>query len=275
MARTTTANAAGGALGESFSRGMQRGRAGGRVLAAAARGVLGDGASDGRDRRDRKASGSGRKSGGSGSGPAARPKRGAQMSKAPTKARTASTKESTADDRSQRGAPVKSSHIIAEHIDVGVPRDTAYAQWTNYDDFAKFTKKESADQQRDDRVAFTSKIGPSRRKWETQIVEQEPGRRIAWRSIGGPHTIGVVTFHELDTNLPRLMVEMEYDPSGFLETVGNFLRMQRRRVRKDLKLFKAFIELHGEPTGKGDDNRIGDRGGLQTEVDEKTDARSR
>jgi uncharacterized membrane protein len=146
---------------------------------------------------------------------------------------------------------VKSSHIIEEHIDVGVPRQVAYDQWTQYRELGQYSKKESAEPKREDRVSFTSKIGPSRRQWDADIVEQVPGKRIAWRSVGGAENMGVVSFHELDGRLTRVMVQMEYHPHGLFETVGNFLRMQRRRVRKDLKLFKHFIEMRGDATGKG------------------------
>jgi uncharacterized membrane protein len=141
--------------------------------------------------------------------------------------------------------------VIEEHVDVGVPRETAYDQWTRYQDLSQYSKKESAEARREDRVSFTSKIGPSRRRWEAEIVEQVPGKRIAWRSVDGPRHLGVVTFHRLGDRLTRVMVQMEHHPSGLFETVGNFLRMQRRRVRKDLRLYKHFIELRGEATGKG------------------------
>lgn len=180
------------------------------------------------------------------------------------------------DDGSTQGeakggstGPVKSSHIIEEHIDVGVPRDTAYDQWTRYEDLSHFTKKESAKPKRRDRIGFTSKIGPSSRTWETQIVEQVPGRRIVWRSIGGAKTMGVVSFHEIDERLTRVMIQMEYHPTGVLETVGNFLRMQRRRVRKDLRLFKNFIELRGEATGEGARQAVNSGHGLRQETDER------
>lgn len=165
------------------------------------------------------------------------------------------------------GGPVKSSHVIAEHIDVGVPRDVAYDQWTRYQDLPKYSKHESAESKRSDRVGFHSKIGPLSRGRDAQVVEQVPERRIAWRSIGGAQNMGVVTFHRLDDRLTRVMIEMEYHPSGFVETIGNVLRMQRRRVRKDLRLFKHFIELRGEATGKGA-REAHEGGGLQQETDE-------
>lgn len=187
-----------------------------------------------------------------------------------------SPEESGGGESGQAGAknaqngsgPVKSSHVIEEHIDVGVPRDVAYQQWTTYQDLTKYSKKESAEAKRKERVSFSSKIGPSSRQWDAEVVEQVPGRRIAWRSIGGAQNMGVMTFHRLDDRLTRVMVQMEYHPQGFVETIGNFLRMQRRRVRKDLRLFKNFIELRGEPTGKGADPVHTDAG-LRQETDER------
>lgn len=168
---------------------------------------------------------------------------------------------------SQGAGPVRSSHVIEEHVDVGVPREVAYDQWTRYQDLSKYSKKESAEARREDRVSFTSKIGPSRRRWEAEIVEQVPGKRIAWRSVGGPRHLGVVTFHRLGDRLTRVMVQMEHRPSGLFETVGNFLRMQRRRVRKDLRLYKHFIELRGEATGKGAGPVVGK--GLTADADDR------
>jgi len=173
------------------------------------------------------------------------------------------------DSREQASGPVtKSSHIIAEQIDVGVPRDVVYDQWTQYQDFPAIMKHESGKRQSDQRVVFESKIGPSRRKWTAEVVERQPERRIAWRSVGGAKNIGVVTFHELDRSLTRLMVEMEFHPRGFFETVGNALRMPRRRVRKDLKLFKNYIELMGEATGDGPGG-LGPTRGLQEDIDKR------
>ncbi len=174
------------------------------------------------------------------------------------------------DRRGPQGAPgpVKSSHIIEEHIDMGVPTQVAYDQWSRYQDLARYSKKESAQVKRSDRVSFRSKIGPSGRSWEGQVVEQVPGKRIKWRSIGGAQTMGVVSFHRLDDRLTRLMVEMEYHPKGAIETIGNFFRMQRRRVRKDLKLFKHFIELRGEATGPGAEP-VRSPEGLRQETDER------
>jgi hypothetical protein len=178
------------------------------------------------------------------------------------------------------GQRVKNAHIISEFIDVGVAASAAYDQWTQYDKWAEMFKKESArtgrgagrrGQSGDSRgrqVTVTAKIAVSKRQWKAEILERTPGSRITWRATDGIQAKGVTTFHSLDDRLTRLMVEIEYHPSGFFETVGNFFRMPRRRVRKDLKLFKSYIELKGQPTGRGPGPLNGE--GLRTEVDRQT-----
>jgi uncharacterized membrane protein len=209
--------------------------------------------------------------------PATRPRSTASNIRAKVKGTPEDESENQQDDqkgkkdKKQGGGRVKSSHIIEEHIDVGVQRDTVYDQWSQYKEFSRYTKHESANEQDDGKVAFESKIGPSRRKWSAEVVERTPGKRIAWRSVGGAKNMGVVSFHRLDKNLTHLMIEMEYHPSGFFEVIGNFFRMPRRRVRKDLKLFKNFIELKGEATGKGP-GPLDEQKGLKDQMDERVEA---
>jgi uncharacterized membrane protein len=146
--------------------------------------------------------------------------------------------------------PVKGAHIITEHIDVGVPNDKAFELWTNYEKWSDMFKKESAKTARGQgtkqKIQVTAKLGPAQRQWQAEITESEPGQRISWRATGGVQAMGSTSFHRLDDRLTHLMVEVEYRPTGLLEVVGNFFRMQRRRVRRDLRLFKNYAELKGE-----------------------------
>ncbi len=140
--------------------------------------------------------------------------------------------------------------IIRETIEVAVPKTVAYNQWTQFAELPSIVKGvEAVDQEDDDVVEWTAKIGPSRRTWKAEITEQVPDEKIAWESKSGPENRGVITFHELDNNLTLVAVEMEYFPTGVVEKVGNVFLAARRRVRKDLRLFKHYIELAGEETG--------------------------
>jgi uncharacterized membrane protein len=141
--------------------------------------------------------------------------------------------------------------IIKEGIDVGVPLKTAYNQWTQFADLPQFMKgPQSVDQEEDDETRWVVKIGPSSRGWTAKILEQNPDERIVWESTEGTKNRGAVTFHRLDRNLTRVHVEMEYYPDGIVELVGNIFLMARKQVRKDLRLYRHFLELNGEENGE-------------------------
>ncbi len=142
------------------------------------------------------------------------------------------------------GAP-KLSHLIEEHTDVALPRRVVFEQWSKVEAFPSIVKgADSVSKRGSTRSTWTSKIGPSRRTWEAVVSESVPGERIAFKSRGGLKLHGEVTFHSLDRSLTRVHVQMVYEPTGFVEWVGNLLRIQRRRVRRDLRLFKHHVELH-------------------------------
>lgn len=138
--------------------------------------------------------------------------------------------------------------VIIEHIDVGVPLRTAYDQWTQYQDFSTFAKGVKSANKSDDTTSdWQAKVLWSNRSWKAQTTEQIPDDRIAWTSEGAKGTTkGVVSFHRLADNLTRVLLVIEYYPSGFFEKTGNIWRAQGRRARLDLKNFARFITIKGE-----------------------------
>ncbi|MEV5439937.1 SRPBCC family protein [Streptomyces sp. NPDC052682] len=149
--------------------------------------------------------------------------------------------------KKKRGAGAKPT-VIIEHIDVGVPLRTAYDQWTQYQDFSTFAKGvKSASRGDDTHSDWQAKVWWSNRSWKATTTEQVPDDRIAWTSEGAKGTTkGVVSFHRLADNLTRVLLVIEYYPSGFFEKTGNIWRAQGRRARLDLKNFARFITLKGE-----------------------------
>ncbi|MET8633006.1 SRPBCC family protein [Streptomyces sp. NPDC004074] len=138
--------------------------------------------------------------------------------------------------------------VIIESIDVGVPVRTAYDQWTQYQDFSTFAKGVKSANRADDTTSdWQAKVLWSSRSWKAHTIEQVPDYRIQWSSEGAKgSTKGVITFHSLGDNLTRLLLVMEYYPSGFFEKTGNIWRAQGRRARLDFKHFARFITLKGE-----------------------------
>jgi uncharacterized membrane protein len=159
---------------------------------------------------------------------------------------------------------------VQESIDVGVDLETAYDQFTQFEDWPQFMHRVERIEQRDDTtLMWHENIWGVRRSWEAEITEQEPCARIAWRSKGGPQTIGIVTFHKLSDNLTRISITVDFQPKGLFEKTSSGMRITRRALKSDLMRFKAFIELRDEATGEWR-GRIED-GEVVDEPDERED----
>ncbi|MEU0085229.1 SRPBCC family protein [Streptomyces sp. NPDC006274] len=141
---------------------------------------------------------------------------------------------------------------IIETLDVGVPIRTAYDHWTQYEAFSGFTKGVRSVSQKDEISSdWKVKVGPSTRGWSATVQEQIPDDRIVWTSEGAKgSTRGCVSFHELAPSLTRIVLVVEYYPSGFFEKTGNLWRAQGRRLRLDFKNFQRHATLtEEEPDG--------------------------
>ena len=139
---------------------------------------------------------------------------------------------------------------IEKVIDIDLPVRTVYNQWTQFEDFPRFMEGVREVRQLDDkRLAWRAEIGGKEKTWEAEITEQIPDARIAWRSRAGAHNAGVVTFHRIDDDTTRVMLQLDYDPEGVVENVGDALGVASARIRGDLERFKEFIEQRGRETG--------------------------
>ena len=141
---------------------------------------------------------------------------------------------------------------IFEVQDVGVPLRTAYDHWSQYDRFSSFAKGVRDVSKNDETTSdWKVKVGPSSRAFKATVQEQVPDDRIVWTSEGAKGTTrGAVSFHELAPNLTRIVLVVEYYPSGFFEKTGNLWRAQGRRMRLDFKHFVRFVTLtQEEPEG--------------------------
>lgn len=139
---------------------------------------------------------------------------------------------------------------VTKSIDVNVPVRTAYDQWTQFESFPRFMEGVQQVQQIDNtRLHWRAKIGGKEQEWDAKVTEQTPDQRIAWTSTSGAENAGVVTFHRLGDEMTRVTLQMDFDPKGFVEHVGDAVGVPERRVDGDLKRFKEFIETRGSATG--------------------------
>ena len=139
---------------------------------------------------------------------------------------------------------------IEKSIDVEVPVRTAYNQWTQFEEFPQFMEGVEAVRQLDNqRLHWRANVGGKVEEWDAVITEQHPDERIAWKNTTGVSNAGVVTFHRLSDTTTRVMLQLEYDPQGVVENLGDMLGVVSRRIAGDLERFKEFIEARGKETG--------------------------
>ncbi|HJP87684.1 MAG TPA: SRPBCC family protein [Candidatus Limnocylindrales bacterium] len=139
---------------------------------------------------------------------------------------------------------------VEHSIDVDVPVQVAYDQWTQFEDFPRFMDKvESVKQIDDTHLHWVATVAGKRKEWDAEITEQTPDQRIAWTSTTGARNAGVVTFHHLDDNTTRVMLQLDVEPEGIIETAGTAVGIFENQVVGDLERFKDFIEARGTETG--------------------------
>ena len=141
---------------------------------------------------------------------------------------------------------------IEDTIDVQVPVKQAYNQWTQFEDFPKFMEGIQSVQQLDDtHVHWVAEIRGESREWTTEITEQRPDEKVAWKTIKGEvKNDGVVTFEPMGDAQTRVNVQMDVEGDSTAENVaGDLLGVVRTQVRGDLERFKQLIENRGKETG--------------------------
>ena len=141
---------------------------------------------------------------------------------------------------------------IQDSIEVQVPVRQAYNQWTQFEEFPKFMEGIQSVQQLDDtHVQWVAEIRGESRQWTTEITEQHPDEKVAWKTIDGEvKNDGVVSFEQIAGDQTRVNVEMDVEGESTTENVAaDLLGVVKRQVRGDLERFKQLIENRDEETG--------------------------
>ena len=141
---------------------------------------------------------------------------------------------------------------MSEHeksILIDRPVNVVYNQWTQFEDFPEFMEGvESVTQLDDKRLHWVAEIAGTKREWDAEIVDQEPDQRISWRSLDGTPNGGIVTFQPEGSGT-RVTLDLDVEPQGLIEKVGDKLGFVSKQSEGDLKRFKEFIESRPVETG--------------------------
>src|SRR3989440_2146904 len=177
---------------------------------------------------------------------------------------------------------------IQRWTDVAVPLEQAYRAWTKVEEFPKFMHRVLEVKPEDDdknKIHWREKIWFSTREWDAEITDKRQNDRIVWKSVSGTHHSGVISFHRLDKNLTRVLVTVDFVPSGMIEKLASGMRFAKRAVEADLARFKAYVEMgdakgleykstpdemeqHRDDDGGGDDQEAQSRSGRDDSRDD-------
>jgi uncharacterized membrane protein len=134
-------------------------------------------------------------------------------------------------------------------ITVDLPVSVVYNQWTQFEEFPQFMAGvERVTQLDDKRLHWVAEVAGTRREWDAEIVDEEPDRKISWRSMDGTSNAGTVTFQPEGAGT-RVTLDLDVEPEGLVESIGDKLGFVSKQAEGDLKRFKEFIESRGRETG--------------------------
>ncbi|MGW6012096.1 SRPBCC family protein [Streptomyces sp. NPDC055210] len=164
---------------------------------------------------------------------------------------------------------------VEESIEVAVPVSAAYNQWTQFKSFPRFmTVVKKVEQVRPALLSWTLAVGPVRREFQAEIVEQEPDSHLTWQSLER-HFVhqgevlfrptaadGTATGRTYDTAVDAtdgttggatdrttVTVRIEVDSPGATALLGGLPELVGRVVQRELRHFKAYIEGLGAESG--------------------------
>lgn len=153
--------------------------------------------------------------------------------------------------------PVKAS------LAINSPAQKLYDFWRDVENLPHFMDRLQSVTHKDEKVSHwvaKAPVGGACVEWDSEIVEDQPGSHIAWRTLPGSqvHHQGSVLFEPAGTHGCIVHVEMHYAaPGGKLGALAAklFGEDPELQIRRDLRALKQFIETgevattRGQPSG--------------------------
>lgn len=160
-------------------------------------------------------------------------------------------------------------------ITVNAPPQEVYARWRDFERLPEFMYHlESVQVTGGSRSHWAAKApGGTNVEWDAEITEDEPARRISWRSLEGAdvQNSGTVRFQPAPKGQgTEVHVELEYTPpGGALGAVVArlFGEEPNQQAADDLRRFKQLVETgeiarsDGSPMGSRAQNQLRQRDG--------------
>jgi uncharacterized membrane protein len=148
-------------------------------------------------------------------------------------------------------ASVAAGHGIkmTQAVAINASAEDLFNIWRDFENLPRFMSHLIRIKARHNRSHWVAR-GPAGTQiaWDAEIVTEDPGRMIAWRSLEGSqvNTAGSVHFTPLEGGRgTEVRVTLKYDPPG--GALGSWLatafgQNPERQIRDDLRRFKQLVE---------------------------------
>lgn len=138
--------------------------------------------------------------------------------------------------------------MIEESVEVNVPVADVYSRWLQFQHFPEFMHGiQEVQRINQDQLHWRARIAGVTREWDAEITERIPNEQIAWKATDGHPNDGVVSFASIDAGRTRVTLQMEHEPEGVIEKVGDKLGVVEHQAKSDLQRFKEMMESANDP----------------------------
>jgi uncharacterized membrane protein len=153
---------------------------------------------------------------------------------------------------------------VVKAITIDRPADELYALWRDFENLPKFMHHLVAVKVDGNRSRWIARAPAGfTAVWDAEIINEEPGRLIAWRSLEGSrvNSAGSVHFNPAPGGRgTEVIVTLKYDPPGGRLTgwlAWAFGNEPGQQIQEDLRCFKQLVEageiatVQGQTTCRG------------------------
>lgn len=138
---------------------------------------------------------------------------------------------------------------VSKYIRIDAPPQQVWELWRDPSGFPEFMDDVKRVEERDGRWCWEVE-GPGGKsvEWESEIIEEVPGQKLAWKSVSGMSNTGAVRLDDRG-DATDLEYAIEFEPPGGQagDVVAKLFDDPEDKVQRALESFKTLVERDARP----------------------------
>lgn len=136
---------------------------------------------------------------------------------------------------------------IEAGIELAACPKAAYDAWAAFEKLPEwFSEVKEVRRLDGSRLYWRVELGGRRKEWIAELLTEEPGRAIAWRSVQGWSNRGEATF-QAGGKGTWMRVVFEMEPEGLMERMAFEMGIVQSGLKRSLERFRKMVEETGAP----------------------------